>query len=126
MDSRMLVIVKAGRADFADAAVDGILTAKGRQRAEQRRGADIAAREPGAPASVDWHAAARGVKVAIGRNLGADDYANMRFEAELEYGEPLYNETALHRAARRVLAVYGRLVLGVAAAYRAQDKVLEA
>ena len=37
MDNRMLVIVKAGRADFADASVDGILTAKGRQRDEQRR-----------------------------------------------------------------------------------------
>ena len=127
-NNRAIVIVKAGRADFADAMERGIIAGRAirldeRKRQEVEAEIDRQAIEKGM--QCNWKAAARGVKVAIGRNLGAKDYANMCFDAEMDYGESFYEEGRLHRAARKALGVYGLLVMAVAAAYRAQDKVLE-
>lgn len=64
------------------------------------------------------------LRVAVGNHKTADDYAMMRFEAEVEYGEPVDYPSPLRRAANAALAIYAMFVEAVATAYRAQDKVL--
>lgn len=113
--NRAIVIVKAGDPAFADAMERGILTARAQMTREQRAVVS---------AEFDRQRIAKQLHVAIGKNRGPAEYAELCFEAELAYGESLYNECLLLRAAKRVLGLYGLLVMAVRAAYRAQDRVL--
>ena len=60
---------------------------RGRLLEEERRAveAEIDRQAIERDAGTDWRAVARDVKVAIGRNLGPEDYAIMRAAAEQDY-----------------------------------------
>ena len=63
--------------------------------------------------------------VAVGNHKTAEDYAVMRCQAEIEWGEPVDDPTPLERVLDKALGIYGLFVTAVAAAYHAQDKLLE-
>lgn len=118
---RAIVVVKAGRPDFAEAMASGIMTAKSRRLTDAEREA--------VEAEIDRqkiHASLQRslLRVAVGNTKTADDYAAMRCDAEIEYGAPLYEDGPLRRAARKLMGVYGLLLVGIASAYKAQEKVL--
>jgi hypothetical protein len=62
--------------------------------------------------------------VAVGNTKGAKDYAMMRFEAEMAYGESVDNPSPLRRLFDKALGIYGLFVCAVSGAFKAQDKVL--
>ena len=120
--NRAIVIVKAGREDFADAMARGIMAARaGRERDDRLTEAQARV----VSAEMDRQKIARLLHVAVGNGKTAEDYAAMRFRAEMQYGEPLYDITPAGRFARRALGLYGLLIMTIRAAYRAQDKVLK-
>lgn len=64
------------------------------------------------------------LRVAVGNHKTAEDYAQMRFDAEVAYGEPVDFPTPMRRALDGALAIYAMFVEAVSVAYHAQDKVL--
>jgi len=122
MNNRAIVIIKAGRADLADALASGAMAGRAQRQQADRLSAEQRAM---VSAEIDRQRLARQLHVAIGKNRGAKEYADLCFEADMAYGESLYDEGRLHRLARRALGLYGLLVMALRAAYRAQDRVLE-
>lgn len=64
------------------------------------------------------------LKVAVNNTKRAEDYAMMRFDAEVQYGEPVDYPTPLRRLGDGLLTVYAMIVYAVASAFRAQNRVL--
>ena len=62
--------------------------------------------------------------VAVGNHKTAEDYAVMRCQAEIDWGEPVDYPTPLERLLDKALGIYGLVVCAVAAAYHAQDRLL--
>ena len=135
MGERAIVIVKAGDPALADAMERGILAARAQAHADLASAAAGRSKLPQSPAATApsgrelFGEGKRPVnrsllRVAVGNHKTAEDYANMRFEAELEYGESVYELSPARKLARKALGLYGLLVVGLSAAYRAQDRVL--
>lgn len=64
------------------------------------------------------------VRVAVNNTNTPEDYQIMTVKARGDYGKYSRPAGPLRRLARKLLGVYGLTVLAVAAAYRAQDRVL--
>lgn len=111
-----VLLLQGGDAEISGALAEGVLAGRAARLEEDQRRV--------VSAELDRQAIARDLREAVGNHKTAADYAVMRFDAEVEYGEPVYNPTRLQRFADKLLAVYGLIVYGVAAAYRAQDRVL--
>ncbi len=65
---------------------------------------------------------ARGVKEAVGNKKGPEDYALLRFEAELEYGESLYEPGPMARLAEALLGAYALTVYRLHEFFRRERK----
>ena len=65
---------------------------------------------------------ARGVKEAVGNTKGPEDYALLRFEAELEYGESLYEPGPMARLAEALLGAYALTVYRLHEFFRRERK----
>ena len=98
----------------------------GRLSEEQRRAVE---------AEIDRQAIAEGMnrrsvnkallRVAVGNHKTAEDYQQMLFDAEVAYGESVYEPTPMQQLKEKALIVDAMFVEAVATAYRAQDRVLE-
>lgn len=66
------------------------------------------------------------LRVAVGNTNTAEDYANMMTKARGDYGADVRKAGPLRAIGERLMQVYALVVLGFAAAYRAQDRVLMA
>lgn len=75
-------------------------------------------------AEMDRQAILEDMREAIGNTKTADDYANMRFQAEVDYGESVYYPTRFETLLDKALGIYGLIVYGMATAFHAQDRVL--
>ena len=64
------------------------------------------------------------LRVAVGNTNTAEDYANMTTKARGDYGIDARPRGPLRRLGAALLGAYALIVLGIAAAYRAQDIVL--
>ena len=64
------------------------------------------------------------VRVAVNNTNTPEDYQIMAVKARGDYGKYSRPAGPLRRLARKLLGVYGLTVLAIAAAYRAQDRVL--
>lgn len=111
--NRALVIVKAGDPSIADAVERGILSGKDARRAQAR--AEVV------PPEVDWKHVAQLVRVAVGNNRTAEDYARLVTKARGDYGQ---TGRRPGRGRQRLLQGYALVVLALASAYRAQDRIL--
>ena len=130
--SGAVVLIQSGDAAISGALASGALAAieargdAGRLNDEQRQAVE---------AEIDRQAIRRGMesadvqrallRVAVNNTKTAEDYAMMRFDAEVAYGEPVDYPTTLERIAEKALAIYGMFVLAASAAFHAQDKILE-
>ena len=65
------------------------------------------------------------VRVAVGNGKTAEDYALMQIKARAEYDRADRRPAWLRKLAERALGLYGLLCYALAAAYRAQDAVLD-
>lgn len=110
--SRALVIVKAGDPRISDAVESGIRT--GREERLTPEQFEVVSAE------IDRQHIARLVRVAVGNDKTPEDYASMVTKARGDYGTP----ARPGRVGRWLLQGYALVVLALAAAYRAQDKVL--
>ena len=122
-----VMLIQAGDAEISGALASGAMAGRAQRLNERERGiveAEIDRQAIERDTGTDWSAAARGVKIAIGRNLGADDYAMMRFEADVAYGEPVDYPTPMERVGAWLLKGYALAVYLIAAAYHAQDGLL--
>ena len=77
-----VMLLQGGDPEISGALKDGALEGRARRLNERERATVASEIDRQETAR---HAAARGVKIAIGRNLGPDDYAIMRAAAEQDY-----------------------------------------
>lgn len=141
----VVMILQAGDPEISGAIAEGIMTARdagagdlirpaaratfpigGRLTEEERRAVE---------AEIDRQAIAEGMnrrsvnkallRVAVGNHKTAEDYQQMLFDAEVAYGESVYEPTPMQQLKEKALIVYAMFVEAVAKAYRAQDRVLE-
>ena len=66
------------------------------------------------------------LRVAVGNTNTAEDYANMTTKARGDYAVDARRPGPLRRLGAFLLGAYALIVLGLVAAYRAQDRVLMA
>lgn len=64
------------------------------------------------------------LRVAVGNSKTKEDYAMLSFEAEMDYGESLYEPGWWDKIADKALGIYGLFVYALHSVNRAQDKVL--
>lgn len=64
------------------------------------------------------------LRVAVGNSKTSEDYAMLRFEADMKWGESLYEPGWWDRIADKALGIYGLFVWALAGAYKSQDRVL--
>ena len=64
------------------------------------------------------------LRVAVGNSKTKEDYAMLSFEAEMDYGENLYEPGWWDKIADKALGIYGLFVYALHNVNRAQDKVL--
>lgn len=110
--SRALVIVKAGDPRIADAVERGIRAGKTPRLTREQ--AEVVSAE------IDRQHIARLVRVAVGNDRTPEDYARLVTKARGDYGTP----ARPGRIGRWLLQGYALVVVALAAACRAQDKVL--
>lgn len=126
-----VMVIRSGDKAISGALASGALTViEARGSAERLNEAQRQTVE----AEIDRQAIKRGIesaavqrallRVAVGNNKTDDDYAMMRFRAEVEWGEPVDYPTPLERIAEKALTIYAMFVLAVSAAFHAQDKLL--
>lgn len=140
-----VMVLQAGAPEIAGALAEGIMkgraataaagTSSGPAGHLPQRGRLFEGERRVVEAEIDRQAICEGVnapnvdrallRVAVGNHKTPEDYANMRFQAEMAYGEPVDEPTPLRRALDKALVIYAMFVEAVAGAYRAQDKVLE-
>ena len=112
-----VMLLQAGDKQIVEALTDGIMAG----RAARLEAAQIEAVE----AEIDRQEVQRALlRVAVGNTKGAKDYAMMRFEAEMAYGESVDNPSLLRRLFDKALGIYGLFVYALHSANRAQGKVL--
>lgn len=116
----VVMLLQAGDTEITGAIAEGILAARS-ARAEALTPEQIGTVE----AEIDRQEIERALlRVAVGNSKTAEDYAMMRFEADVEYGESLIEPGWWNRIADKALGIYGLFVCAVAGAFRAQDRVL--
>ena len=124
-----VVLLQAGDPEIAGALAAGMMEGRGaRLNAEQIKAVEAEIDRQAIEAYI--HQGSRTnvnralLRVAVGNHKTAEDYAQMRFDAEVAYGEPVDFPSPMRRALDRALAIYAMFVEAVSVAYHAQDKVL--
>ena len=124
-----VVLLQAGDPEIAGALAAGVMEGRGaRLNAEQIKAVEAEIDRQAIEAYI--HQGSRTnvnralLRVAVGNHKTAEDYAQMRFDAEVNYGEPVDFPSPMRRALDRALAIYAMFVEAVSVAYHAQDKVL--
>ena len=112
-----VLVIQAGDEQIVEALTDGIMAG----RAARLEAAQIETVQ----AEIDRQEVQRALlRVAVGNTKSAKDYAMMRFEAEMAYGESVDNPSPLRRLFDKALGIYGLFVYALHSANRAQEKVL--
>lgn len=125
----VVMLLQAGDPEITGAIAEGIMAARG-------EGAEALTREQieTVEAEIDRQAIEEAMnrpqvqrsllRVAVGNSKTKEDYAMLRFEADMEYGESLYEPGWWDKIADKALGIYGLFVCALSGAFKAQDKVL--
>lgn len=140
----VVMLIQAGDSEITGAITEGIMTARGAENGDLIRPAARATFPIGGrlteeerrvvEAEIDRQAIHEAMnrpqvqrsllRVAVNNTKTAEDYAMLRFEADMEYGESLYEPGWFDRIADKALGIYGLFVWALAGAYKSQDRVL--
>lgn len=125
----VVMLIQAGDPEITGAITEGIMTARGaeagrltREQIEtveaeiDRQAIEKAMNRPQVQRSL--------LRVAVGNSKTSEDYAMLRFEADMKWGESLYEPGWWDRIADKALGIYGLFVWALAGAYKSQDRVL--
>ena len=134
-----VVLIRGGDPEISGGIVDGIMKARGDTSSGAARHLPIEGKALGetesmtgeqvevVEAEIDRQRIQRALlRVAVGNTNTAEDYANMTTKARGDYAVDARRPGPLRRLGAFLLGAYALIVLGLVAAYRAQDRVLMA
>lgn len=119
-----VLLIQAGDPAISGALMDGVMAGRAaRLDAEQIKTVEAEIDRQAIKQGVNRPAVQRSLlRVAVGNTKTAAEYAQLLFEAEVAYGESVYEPTRLQRALDKAMVIYAMFVEAVSSAHRGHGR----